>query len=180
MDHQSIDRSIRGNLVLGPEGYGPEKFVSKEGDNVFDDFYVDYYDDLTHDHYKNTFEIKEILRATKQEPSKITVLDVGCGTGHHCKQLAKQGAKVYGIDKSNAMITRAKSLHSSHDIDFRTACALDSITFPPNSFDLIQSLYFTVILYSDSTAHQTSFQTSKINNDKIWMHCGSKNCIELQ
>lgn len=131
--------------LVSREGFQQsKKFVSKEGDAVFDDFYVDYYDDLTHDQYKNTFELKEILRATKQDPSKLTVLDVGCGTGHHCKELAKQGAKVYGIDKSNAMITRAKSLHASHEIDFRTACALDSITFPPNSFDLIQSLYFTV------------------------------------
>ena len=38
-----------------------KKFVLKQGDNVFDDFYVDYYDDLTHDSYKNSFEVTEFL-----------------------------------------------------------------------------------------------------------------------
>ena len=130
------------------EGFSQqEKFVLKENEEVFDDFYVDYYDDLTHDSYKNSFEIKEILQTTKIRPKNATVLDVGCGTGHQCQLLHKQGAKVYGIDKSNAMIKRSHKLHKN--IDFRQADALDSITFPPNSFNLINCLYFTIYYIKD-------------------------------
>ena len=128
-----------------------EKFVSKEGNQVFDDFYVDYYDDLTHDSYKNNFEVKEILQATKINPKKSTVLDVGCGTGHHCGLFHKKGAKVYGMDQSKAMIQRAKKINKDNDIDFRVANVNESITFPPQSFDLINCLYFTVYYIKDKS-----------------------------
>jgi len=119
-----------------------KKFVLKQGDEVFDDFYVDYYDDLTHDSYKNSFEVTEILKTTNLTPNKLAVLDVGCGTGHHCKLLQDKGATVHGIDKSHAMIKQCNKLHKQ--IDFRQGDVLDSITYPPNSFNLINCLYFTI------------------------------------
>lgn len=124
-----------------------EKFILKQGSDIFDDFYVDYYDDLTHDQFKNSFEIKEILHSTKQKPNNITVLDIGCGTGHQCKILEKQGAKVYGLDKSESMIKRCNKLHKN--IDFRTGDATQTIIYPPNSFDLINCLYFTIYYIED-------------------------------
>jgi SAM-dependent methyltransferase len=133
---------------LTQEGFQQsQKFVLKQGSDVFDPFYVDYYDDLTYDPYKNNFELKEILQTTKIKPTKATILDVGCGTGHHCKLFEKQGAKVYGLDKSDAMIKRCNKLHKN--IDFRVGDATQSITFPPNSFDLINCLYFTIYYVKD-------------------------------
>lgn len=138
----------RHNENKSKEGFSQAKpFVVKQGDDVYDNFYVDYYDDLTHDAFKNNFEIKEILQNTKQNPKQIKVLDIGSGTGHHCKILEKQGAKVYGLDKSSAMVKKAKQLHKN--VDFRMGDATQSIVFPPNSFDLINCLYFTIYYIKD-------------------------------
>ena len=142
---------IYDNKVVRKEGFKQSKqFVIKEGDNVFDDFYVDYYDDLAHDAYKNSFEIKEIIATTKLEPGKISVLDAGCGTGHHCKALSDLGSNVYGIDKSHAMIKKCNKKYNS--IDFRQGDIIESITFPPNSFNLINCLYFTVYYIDNKKA----------------------------
>lgn len=49
------------------------------------------------------------------------ILDLGCGTGHLTHQIAVRGAQVIGIDKSHAMIERARSLYP--DIRFELADA---------------------------------------------------------
>lgn len=39
------------------------------------------------------------------------ILDLGCGTGHLTNQIAARGATVIGLDKSTAMIERARALY---------------------------------------------------------------------
>jgi ubiquinone/menaquinone biosynthesis C-methylase UbiE len=39
------------------------------------------------------------------------VLDVGCGTGRPAEELAKRGARVWGVDPSEAMLARARERH---------------------------------------------------------------------
>ena len=39
------------------------------------------------------------------------VLDVGCGTGRPAEELAKRGARVWGVDASEAMLARARERH---------------------------------------------------------------------
>lgn len=40
-----------------------------------------------------------------------TVLDAGCGTGRYMRLLALLGARTAGVDLSDAMVTRARSIH---------------------------------------------------------------------
>lgn len=49
------------------------------------------------------------------------ILDVGCGTGHLTNQIAAAGAQVIGLDKSAAMIERARALYP--DLRFEAADA---------------------------------------------------------
>jgi trans-aconitate 2-methyltransferase len=49
------------------------------------------------------------------------ILDVGCGTGHLTAELARSGARVLGIDSSDAMIAQART--NFPDLQFETADA---------------------------------------------------------
>ena len=130
------------------EGFQQKKsFVTKSGLDVYDNFYATIYDDLTYDSFKNNYEIGEVMRFTKLPVSKTIVLDIGSGTGHHCKLFSKLGCEVYGVDKSAAMVSKAKEKHPK--LNFRQADALASITFPPSSFSLINCMYFTIYYIKD-------------------------------
>jgi malonyl-CoA O-methyltransferase len=43
--------------------------------------------------------------------SRRTVLDAGCGTGRYMRLLSALGARVIGVDLSQAMVSRARALH---------------------------------------------------------------------
>lgn len=135
----------------GDDGTGGRDFVSKRGQAVYDGFYANFYDELVYDPRKNTFELTEIRRATKLEPGAgAMVLDVGCGTGHHSAALQTAGIEVVGIDKSEAMVAKAKGRYG--DVDYRVADATSAMTFPAESFTHILCLYFTVYYIEDKAA----------------------------
>ena len=130
-----------------------DKFVIKQGPAVYDDFYVSIYDDLTYDALKNKYEVGEIMRATAVNPKKAIVLDIGSSTGEHANLFAKKGCDVYGIDKSEAMVKRAKKKFP--ELKFKHADALTALAYPSNSFTLINCLYFTIYYIKDK---RTFFQ----------------------
>lgn len=121
-------------------------FVMKEGANVYDDFYVQIYDDLVFSKLKNDYEIGEIINKTSPT-SESYVLDIGSGTGHHVSSLEAHGYKAKGIDRSPAMVKKAKETYP--DLDYQQADALSSMTFPPNTFTHITCLYFTLYYMQD-------------------------------
>lgn len=53
---------------------------------------------------------EEVLELLAPQPGE-RVLDLGCGTGHLTNQIAARGAAVVGLDKSPAMIERARTLY---------------------------------------------------------------------
>jgi trans-aconitate methyltransferase len=62
-------------------------------------------------------EVLELLSPREGE----RILDLGCGTGHLTSQIAAIGATVIGLDKSPAMIERARTLYP--DLRFEAADA---------------------------------------------------------
>lgn len=50
-----------------------------------------------------------------------SVLDLGCGAGRHSLALARQGHAVCGVDRSEAMLRRARAQAGGLDIDWRVA-----------------------------------------------------------
>jgi SAM-dependent methyltransferase len=95
---------------------------------------------------KNDFEIGEITRLIKPT-AQSRVLDIGSGNGHHVKLLEKAGYNVEGIDKSSAMVEGAKNKYPK--CKFKQADALESMTYPQNTFTTITCLYFTIYYISD-------------------------------
>ena len=123
-----------------------EKYVLKQGHNIYDNFYSSIYDELVYDKVKNDFEIEEITRLIKPT-TQSRVLDIGCGNGHHVKLLKKSGYNAEGIDKSSAMVENAKNKYPT--CKFKHADALESMTYSENTFTTITCLYFTIYYIND-------------------------------
>ena len=104
-----------------------EKYILKQGTDIYDDFYSSIYDELVYDNVKNDFEVGEIRRLVKPT-EKSRVLDIGCGNGHHVNLLEKSGYKVEGVDKSGAMIKNAKKKYPS--CKFKQGDVLESMLYP--------------------------------------------------
>jgi SAM-dependent methyltransferase len=124
-----------------------EKFVMKQGIDVYDDFYASIYDELVYDPVKNNFEVGELIRVTKMDPKTSIILDIGSGTGHHAKMLNEKGITVHGLDTSSAMVKKSKDRYP--ELNFKQGDALDAMVYPADSFTHINALYFTLYYIRD-------------------------------
>ena len=91
-----------------------EKYIIKKGPEVYDDFYVKFYDDITYSDVKNIYEIGEIVEQSNMT-TESRVLDIGSGTGHHVSSLNEQGVKAEGIDSSQAMVKYAQNTYPTYN-----------------------------------------------------------------
>jgi len=123
-----------------------DKFLFKEGENIYDDFYVDIYDHLVYNTIKNDYEIGRLFNDASLVSTSI-IADIGCGTGHHVANLSAKNLNVIGIDISPSMIKKAKEEYPSYN--FRLGNALDNGLFKMNSLTHILCLYFTIYYFKD-------------------------------
>jgi SAM-dependent methyltransferase len=84
-----------------------KKFETKYDDAIYDSFYVTYYDALYSNKECNVEQLKLIITYAKNNKF-VKFLDIGCGTGYHVHMLNKMKYNVTGLDKSQAMINKAK------------------------------------------------------------------------
>ncbi len=85
-----------------------KKFEKKVDHNVYDKFYSRYYDAIHLNKKRNEYELKEIKKLSKKESSN-KILDIGCGTGYTVKIFEDAKYNILGLDKSEAMISKAQS-----------------------------------------------------------------------
>uniref|UniRef100_A0A6C0CP97 Methyltransferase type 11 domain-containing protein n=1 Tax=viral metagenome TaxID=1070528 RepID=A0A6C0CP97_9ZZZZ len=121
------------------------EFIVKRGSEIYDDFYVNIYDNLLFNNIKNDYEIGKIM-TTKPGPNSV-ILDIGSGTGHHVGQLKKLGYNASGIDISPSMVKKAKENYP--DCNFKVADVSKNINFQPASLTHILCLYFTIYMIKD-------------------------------
>lgn len=132
----------RNNTNLLIEGFGQrEKYIIKDNDELYDDFYSTIYDKLMLDVRKNDYEIDEIVAATKCG-SNSALLDIGSGKGHHVNEFSKRGINSTGMDKSKAMVNLASKKYPN--LKFKNGDALTFMNFKENEFTHITCLYFTI------------------------------------
>ena len=123
-----------------------QKFLFKQGNDVYDDFYTDIYDHLVFSGIKNEFEVGNIINISKPNETSV-IADIGCGTGHHVQSLASKNLNVIGIDISPSMIDKAKEQYPNYN--FQVGDALDNGLFKMNSLTHILCLYFTIYYFKD-------------------------------
>tara|TARA_B100000674_G_C37920646_1_gene953108 strand:- start:315 stop:1271 length:957 start_codon:yes stop_codon:yes gene_type:complete len=144
------------------------KFIVKKGNDVYDDFYCSIYDDLVFDDTKNNYEVVHLKR-TGGINEKSTVLDIGCGRGHHVGHYNKTGVKAEGLDISPSMIKLAKQEYPGSS--FKVGDALDSSCFQYDYASHIICLYFTIYSIEDKVKF--------FRNCFDWLKPGGKLIIHL-
>tara|TARA_B100000424_G_C22900062_1_gene478690 strand:- start:24 stop:1037 length:1014 start_codon:yes stop_codon:yes gene_type:complete len=85
-----------------------EKYVKKVDADAYDDFYSKYYDVIHLNKQRNKYELEEINKISKNK-SGNKILDIGCGTGYSVKIFTDANYDIVGLDKSEAMISKAQS-----------------------------------------------------------------------
>ena len=144
------------------------RYTIKQGPEVFDGFYANYYDNLVFSYSKNVFEIGEIINISNlSEHSKV--LDIGAGTGHHVALLAEKNIPVIGLDNSQSMVDYAKKTYPF--LNFKVGDALNTNLYYQNSFTHILCLYFTLYYMNDK---KTFF-----NNCMKWLVPGGYLIVHL-
>jgi len=145
-----------------------EKFVFKENNDIYDDFYSNIYDYLVFSNVKNDYEIGAIVNKTLPDNTSI-IVDIGCGTGHHVAALSQNGLNVLGIDISPSMIKTAKEKYPNYK--FEVGNALDSSLLNYNSVTHILCLYFTIYFFPNKEQF--------FNNCMNWLMPGGYLVIHL-
>ena len=124
------------------EGFEQQKqFIIKQGADIYDQFYVNLYDDLVGDDEKNKFEVNNLIKITKIAETDL-ILDIGSGTGNLVKAFSTKGYTAMGLDKSGHMVAKARE--KNPELDFSVGDAMDTLLYTPHSFNLITCLYFTI------------------------------------
>ena len=151
------------------EGFAQnEKFVSKEGDDVYDAFYASIYDVLLSNNVKTHYEIGEIIKSTGMQTSS-KVLDIGSRTGDVVQKLNTKNIKAIGIDKHSSLVNFAKKKHEEND--YRTLNPMSSIIFPESYFTHVMALNFMIYTVENK---QTFLQ-----NCYMWLKPGGYLALHL-
>jgi SAM-dependent methyltransferase len=72
----------------------------------------------------------------------LDVIELGCGTAYWSAWLARRGARVVGVDNSEAQLATARRLQREHGLEFPLVHgSAEAVPFPDGSFDLAFSEY---------------------------------------
>jgi SAM-dependent methyltransferase len=75
-------------------------------------------------------------------PRGLDVIELGCGTAYVSSWLARRGARVVGIDNSDAQLATARRLQREHGVAFTLVHGnAETVPYPDASFDFAISEY---------------------------------------
>lgn len=82
------------------------------------------------------------LRMLPANVAGLDAIELGCGTAYVSSWLARRGARVVGIDNSEAQLATARRLQARHDLVFPLLHGnAESVPYPDASFDFAISEY---------------------------------------
>jgi SAM-dependent methyltransferase len=123
-----------------------ENFVVKQGIDLYDDFYVNIYDQLFYRELANTYEVGSIENITKPT-AESNILVIGSGTGHIVNTFNEQDYKVMGLEESKAMVNFSKNEYP--DLNFKLGSPMESMIFNRDEFTHIVCLNLTFYYYKN-------------------------------
>jgi SAM-dependent methyltransferase len=123
-----------------------ENFVVKKGIDLYDDFYVNIYDQLFYRELANTYEVGSIENITKPT-TESNILVIGSGTGHIVNTFNEQNYKVMGLEESKAMVNFSKNEYP--DLNFKLGSPMESMIFNRDEFTHIVCLNLTFYYYKN-------------------------------
>ncbi len=124
---------------------------------------------------------REVVYEYLKPTPGMDILDIGCGTGIYCLELAQLGAKVTGIDVSEAMLAkaRAKAERQGLKIQFLRADAR-KLPFKDESFDAVISVTALEFVPDLRGALEEAYRVLRrggrlvvamIGGNSAWSHC---------
>jgi SAM-dependent methyltransferase len=129
------------------EGFSQDShYIFKQGDEIYDDFYAEIYDQLMMPEKRCTFEIDKIIEMTAPS-EKSSFLDIGSGTGEICGQLTKRGYNVYALDTSKYMIDYIEKNHPN--VNTKCGNATEAISYEKGSFSHILVTGMSIYLFEN-------------------------------
>jgi SAM-dependent methyltransferase len=130
--------------TINREGFSQaEHFVLKRGDAIYDDFYANVYDKIMKPDERTDFEIEKIIEITQPSVENSVILDVGSGTGHLVDRFSRRGFRIYGVDKSAAMVKKSENNFPACEMKCGNVAA-NPMEFEHNTFTHILCCGFTV------------------------------------
>ena len=128
---------------------------------IFNDL-GDKYDQFVDWNRRLSAEMPFLVKLLRSNQSK-KILDVGCATGMHAIELAKQGFQMHGIDISDRMIAKAKknALDAQQYIPFEVLSMLDIAKHQAKPFDAVLMLGNVVSMLRDEKEVQQFFNDAK-------------------
>lgn len=119
--------------------------------------YSAYYDALYRDkdYAAEAAYVLQLLR--ERRPDIATLIDLGCGSGKHARELARTGLRVTGVDRSAAMLAEAERLVRD-DAPRPQFIEADVVSFvAPEPADAIVSLFHVVSYLTSNEQLETFF-----------------------
>jgi len=136
---------------LNFEGFDQNKrYLLRRNDDIIDDFFVEVYDVINPPETRVEAQTNAIVQMTQPSKESSTFLDIGSGTGAVVDALFDKGYKVFGVDKSKAMVDYSKKLYPS--ISVSCGDATDPMLYEKGTFTHILCLQFTIYAFKDKVA----------------------------
>ena len=133
------------------EGFNQERgFVLKREQDIYDDLYVDMYDNLKDTAHRSESELIQILKMTEPTTKHSNFLDIGSGTGYIVNQLNAAGYRAYGLDKSKSMVKYCELKYPN--IEIKEGDVFDSMIFERGTFTHILCTNFTIYEFKDKVS----------------------------
>jgi SAM-dependent methyltransferase len=123
-------------------------YVLREENEVYDSFYIDKYDDYFQTESYSEDDLLTIIDKTQPLLRTSVILDIGCGTGGLMKALENKKYKVFGVDKSVAMIEKAKEKLTDGEVICDNVLR-DPMLYENNTFSHISCTHFTIYEVED-------------------------------
>jgi len=157
---------------MGLEGFQQqEKFVLKENNDVYDDFYGEIYDTLMLPEERVKYEIDMIFKSVQPSKTQSNILDIGSGTGVLVNYLNEQGYRAYGLEKSKAMMDISKS---RYDIEIKCADVEESMAYDRSLFSHIFCMNFTIYEIENKLKMMKNCYYWLQNNGYLILHLADK------
>lgn len=128
------------------------------------DLYVDW-------NRRLSAEIPFLTKLLRTSGNAKKILDVGCATGKHSIELAKQGYEVFGIDESEKLIEKAKQncLEAKTYVPLQVLSMIDIEKHPAKPFDSVIMLG-NIISFLEDEDQAVHFFKSAMNVLKTGGH----------
>ena len=128
------------------------------------DWYGNYFGEEYLDDYSDYFtreremeEVNQILSILSLEPGS-SILDLCCGQGRHCIELAKRGYSVVGIDLSGYLLNLAEERAYREEVEARfLRCDMREIPFT-DEFDAVINIFTSFGFLEDESEDQKVVQ----------------------